>query len=359
MVRPAGRGVYEVAVAGGGPAGAATAAILAGMGCRVVLLDARDARVPHRPAPGEVLTPNAVPALAALDLLERLEGDPDLARPLHAIVRRWPGRPVETEPLIGAPGGRGFVVDRPRFDAMLLARCEAAGVTVRRATRVMRLTRADGWRLGTDAGETVRAAVVVDATGRAARVARQVSARRVAGHRLIALCGTCDAAIRAGTLVVAAFDRATPPGDPAAGGWWYAVAAPSGLSFALLGSDTGDLRRGAGRDRLAVMADALGLPAETLCDARLRVADATPSRLKLACGPGWLAVGDAAASFDPIASQGLANALASAPEAAKAALSMLECDATPALAYADAVAATWQRTADIAPHYQPRVFERS
>jgi flavin-dependent dehydrogenase len=43
--------------------------------------------------------------------------------------------------------------------------------------------------------------------------------------------------------------------------------------------------------------------------------------LSRAAGKGWIAVGDAAAAFDPITSQGLANALGSALVAAGALLS--------------------------------------
>ena len=45
--------------------------------------------------------------------------------------------------------------------------------------------------------------------------------------------------------------------------------------------------------------------------ATLRVAAANSSRLDRVCGSGWLAVGDAALSFDPLSSQGLLHALAS------------------------------------------------
>src|SRR5262249_47525026 len=41
-------------------------------------------------------------------------------------------------------------------------------------------------------------------------------------------------------------------------------------------------------------------------------ANASPVRLKSAAGEGWIAIGDAAAAFDPVASQGLANAFATA-----------------------------------------------
>ena len=49
-----------------------------------------------------------------------------------------------------------------------------------------------------------------------------------------------------------------------------------------------------------------------------RIAPANTSRLNAVAGPGWLAVGDAAVSFDPLSSQGIMSALEAAFAAAEA-----------------------------------------
>jgi flavin-dependent dehydrogenase len=54
------------------------------------------------------------------------------------------------------------------------------------------------------------------------------------------------------------------------------------------------------------------------------IANADSSALDRCAGEGWLAVGDSAAAFDPIASQGLSNALASANAAARAACEFIK-----------------------------------
>jgi len=71
--------------------------------------------------------------------------------------------------------------------------------------------------------------------------------------------------------------------------------------------------------------------------------DATP-RLRAAAGNSWLAVGDAAASFDPISSQGIANALSSAWFASQALLDHHQGDTNALPVYHAAVDLTWKRT---------------
>lgn len=75
-------------------------------------------------------------------------------------------------------------------------------------------------------------------------------------------------------------------------------------------------------------------------DALLSV-DASACLLSEAAGEGWIAVGDAAMAFDPIASQGLFNALSSALVATGALLSADRLSPTSARLYSDAVATTF------------------
>ena len=60
---------------------------------------------------------------------------------------------------------------------------------------------------------------------------------------------------------------------------------------------------------------------------RLVVRSARSQRLEPLCGPGWLAVGDAAMAFDPLASQGIAKALDHGTRAAASIATYLSGDA--------------------------------
>lgn len=162
----------DVVVAGGGPAGAMTALLLARRGWRVRLFD-RD-RFPRPKLCGDSLNPGALAVLGRhLDLA-----------PLRAL-----GQPIRGMRLSG-PGGvaicgtypdgvAGLSVTRADMDAWLLHQAVDAGVTVEPATPVAgaRLTagRVTGVRVRTATGTTdVPARMVVGADGRRSALAVQL-----------------------------------------------------------------------------------------------------------------------------------------------------------------------------------------
>ena len=84
----------------------------------------------------------------------------------------------------------------------------------------------------------------------------------------------------------------------------------------MLVTDDDLLPRGAQPDLGAWWLDQLGRTVQLvrrLRDAgppqRLKVRSARSQRIDPACGTGWIAIGDAAMAFDPLASQGIAKAL--------------------------------------------------
>jgi hypothetical protein len=70
--------------------------------------------------------------------------------------------------------------------------------------------------------------------------------------------------------------------------------------------------------------------------------DASARLLSPAAGIGWVAVGDASASFDPIASQGLFHALSTALVACGAFLSGAFDEAVGPMAYSEAMSCTFE-----------------
>ena len=160
-------------------------------------------------------------------------------------------------------------------------------------------------------GAAVDAPFVIDATGRRAAHARRHGARHVAGDRLTAVVAVHrDVGGDATTTVEAAVD-----------GWWYTCPIPAGRRVVAFLTD-GDLldpalRSADGFDaqarRTAHVSPLLapGLPIEPL------VVAAGTAHLDPPVGPGWLAAGDAAASFDPLSSQGILTAVLMGREAAR------------------------------------------
>jgi flavin-dependent dehydrogenase len=319
---------HDVVVIGGGPAGAATAALLARRGWSVAVADRPTGR---RPRLGETVPAEVVAPLVHLGLWA-----PFLAAghvPVPGTVVGWGSPTPHERDSILDPYGFGWHLDRPRFDAMVLAAARDAGVAVRSGTVLdCHHDGADGWtvRVAGPDRATLRAPWVVDASGRSARIARLQGVDRIRHDRLLGL---------------ARFYRMTDGGDTDGGdtrtvieatepGWWYAAPLPGGRAVAVLFTDADLLPRSAARraqrwDELlrttALVRDRLdpGTAVSPLC-----VAPADSGTLTAGCGPGWLAVGDAAQSWDPLSGQGITNALASALAAVEVlgAVGMLQAD---------------------------------
>jgi flavin-dependent dehydrogenase len=202
------------------------------------------------------------------------------------------------------PLGSGWHLDRAAFDSGLLDAARERGVRVLDGSRVRGATRSEGvWTLALDGADAVRGRVLVDATGRTAAVARGRGARRHRVDRLVAvvweLAGT-RARSRDGTTLV----------EACADGWWYTSPVPRGRAIAAFVTDADLLPPRAQRW------DALTPPPHVRVAldrhwpvAPPRATDASVAHLDRVAGPGWLATGDAAASFDPLSSQGIVAAL--------------------------------------------------
>lgn len=298
-------------VAGAGPAGATVARVLALRNRRVLLVDPLGPSIERL----EILAPAAFPVLEALDLVRMLD-EPSLARPCLGIRRRWGTAVVHADDFLNHPGNRGVVVDRSRFDQAL--RWEATNARTRFLRgRVAAVRKEEGSILVTirrgQSRFVVSAGLVVDATGRSAAIARQLGARRIFSQRLVAEKIHCRNLPTKNTEAV----------------WLEVEAHNVGWSYSIIGSD--------GRQESWQVFPAGGHNRGTV----LQRVDASSVFLSSAGGEGWVAVGDAASSFDPITSQGLVNALSTALVASGAILCSSPSPSDKFEAYSAAVADTF------------------
>jgi len=285
----------EVAIIGGGPAGAITAHALAMLGRSVILCEASEFPRGHV---GISISAGVRQQLAFLALDHLL----DRAAHRHGVhvERQWGG--ASFEPAAGAPV---IVADRGTLDADLLAAARQMGVQVRQPAPVRALARAgDGWQLavrshGCDL--VVEALFVVDATGRRSHFRR----RQRQGATTLALCGSWRGTPARAVRVAAQ-----------SGSWCWGAPTSPGESILVCFVDPQDFRRAPGslRERYVGMArssgvlpgiDDLALADEVLsCDATPYMTEGQTADL--------LRVGDADVALDPLSSTGVQAAIQSA-----------------------------------------------
>jgi flavin-dependent dehydrogenase len=288
-------------VAGAGPAGALAAITLARSGHRVLLADKVGDRADSI---GEALPEAAGRLLRSLDL-PVLDGGAHAS--IGGILSSWSSDDLIAIDAFRHPDGRGWRLDRARFDADLRTAAVAAGATYR-ADRVRSVCRhGEGWEVGFEDGRVEHARWIVDATGRNRLLVRRLGVPKIRGPRLVAVYGRGRADLARPLRTDRTLIEAVPEG------WWYAARLPSGAPIA--GFHT-DARTAAGL-RSDARTWAKGL-AQTRHIARLldgaefdrvRAVDARGERLGAFSGPGWIACGDAAMCFDPVSGQGIFSAL--------------------------------------------------
>lgn len=327
---------WDVAVLGGGPAGCATALALSGAGDYRVCLVA--GRQPGRAAIGETIPPDTRIPLHRLGVWEQFRADGH--QPCLGSCSTWGSDAVGYNDFLLNPHGSAWHLDRARFDASLLDAVSSAGVAILndRFRRVSGVA-ANGFELRlTIRPEVMTARLVVDATGPAATFSRGQGARRRVLDRLVFVYGFFDASRTASQTRLTMIEAVET-------GWWYAAGLPAKRVAVAFATDPETVSRRRLTDPnqwLGALADT-DLVAGRLHGCRLRprtlVARPAPSSLlEPIAGDGWLAVGDAAALYDPISSQGIHKAMCDGIEAAEAVMAALGGDAGAGAAYAARVA---------------------
>ncbi|MGR9053883.1 MAG: NAD(P)/FAD-dependent oxidoreductase [Gammaproteobacteria bacterium] len=357
----AGNEAYDAVIVGAGPAGCATAVALckawgetnAVSAPKLLLVDG-PVRA-QRPAIGETIPPAAAPVLRSLGLLQLIDGGNHLECPGSLSV--WGSEQPGYNDFSLTPIGKGYHLNRAKFDADLVRAARDAGVTVKTGWHLRGVEAlASGYRLGFDDGgqggsapdrsylNWLEAGFAVDAAGVAGSLSRRLGIARNVFDQVLCLCALYpiehDTEVPAHTLVQASRE-----------GWWYAARLPQGRAIVSLCTDLETLAESALADP-AVWYRAFRATDWLAEQCRRQFGPfpaapgiihqrPTPSAiLSAVIGDYWLAVGDAASSYDSMSSAGIAKALIHGEIAGKALARWLRSRDTDALA-----------------HYQERVFE--
>ena len=309
---------WDAVVVGAGPAGSATALLLARGGARVLLLDR--ARFPREKPCSEYLSPESTRVLGRL-------GEPVL----NAVAAASPAKLTGMK--VVAPSGKAvvgrfetfsFALPRTRFDTILRAAAEAAGAKVLEGVKVEEVLYDGGTvsgvvarETGNGKRETLRARVVVGADGLRSIVARRLGRVFTTPPRRLAF-----------TAHVSGVRDVNDLGEMHVGPSGYVGLGPigDGVTTVALVVPFKGAQRGA---RFFEELDRFPGIAGRFDPARIvrRVLATGPfarwSRRPVASGGGALLVGDAADFFDPFTGQGIYSALRGAELAASAILETL------------------------------------
>lgn len=312
----------NILIIGAGPAGSAAAVFLAQAGIRNTLVDRQHVGSTEGKAfkVGESLPP------AAKSLLEQLGiwKDFEAAGHLRCYNNRsyWYSEEPAFTDFITQPPGYGWHLDRVAFEHQLLRRAVETGARLRLNTKI-KAADYDGcsWRVNLESGEgTLQEETydfIIDASGRNSWLARQLGVERMMEDRQLALVTWLQ--MKRPVTEASSLIETTPYG------WWYSANIPGERMATAFLCKPNKNQRAEWQTRegwISLLGDAPH-SAQRITEGQgewLRspfFVSADSGILAQTCGPGWIAVGDAAMAYDPIAAHGILMALVSARDAAR------------------------------------------
>ena len=175
----------------------------------------------------------------------------------------------------------------------------------------------------------LEASFLVDATGRAGWLTRALGRKRILYDTMLALVGVLTAQTSASLVDPVLCLEATEDG------WWYSAPVPDGSLVVVYMTDR-DYLTGRDQPPMLFWRNQLERTMHTLVrsqgfhlgdEGKVHVKSTSTYILERPAGEGWLAVGDAACTYDPLSGEGITKALASALRAAETIHATLQDDA--------------------------------
>lgn len=314
---------YDAIVIGGGPGGTGSAARLAQLGRRVLLVEKE--KFPRFQI-GESLLPASVPLLEKIGAARAIRSAGFVEKFAAEFVtfdgskkRRYPF----ADGLVGGPAST-YQVERDRFDDILLSNARTHGVEVRQnvEARGVRFSERGAHvklrRAGETSDATANAAFLIDASGRNTLVARREDIRRMDPD--LRNFSVFTHVKNAGRATGRAAGDVTIVISP--NGWWWLIPLSGDITSVGMVAPTRALDgKRPGEDYFyEKIAESSYLTARLEGSERVAPVRATTNysyRVDSLVGDRWALVGDAAGFIDPIFSSGAHLALASGIDAAE------------------------------------------
>jgi flavin-dependent dehydrogenase len=319
---------FDVAVIGGGPAGAVAAYHLSRLNIKVVIVERQNDDTVIKV--GESLPPAANPVLNRIGIDQKSLEAHFLTS--SGIRSAWGSRELIDSDFIRDPYGAGWLLDRLKFNCMLCSQATKAGAELLQPVQVVEVERIDEeWHLKVKKKNKtilIQAKFLVDATGRVSWLAKKLSIKRLRYDRLLA-----HAVIFNPKEIRKNFERRTVV-ESVEDGWWYGTPLPNGKKIAVYLTDQGTEASQEARTldgflrKLRSCQHISPFVGEEMYETEVlpTLFAANSSCNEKVTGQGWLATGDAASAFDPISGQGILASIFNAEKSSNAIYSWLSGD---------------------------------
>jgi flavin-dependent dehydrogenase len=305
---------YDVAVLGGGPAGASTAISLLQKGYSVAIIEKSDyseLRI------GETIQPQTSTLLNDLKINDEIFHH---HLPSNAIQSAWGDISLKENNFIFNPFGHGWHLNRLKFDKQLINHAEKAGSHIFFNSEIKSIEQNDtvNWIiriLNEDHEKTIGARFAIDATGRSAFLVRKQGGKRLNIDHLIGIVsieGKKKQLNNSNYTLVESIKN----------GWWYSADIPENKMVVAFMTDA-DLYKKENCNPEKFFNQSLSKAKFT----KQRCPGSFPDKIRMYAansyimtkthGANWIAIGDAAMAFDPLSSQGIYKAIKSGLSAAE------------------------------------------
>lgn len=313
----------DILILGAGPAGTSLALMLLSRAphLSVRIVDKSDGQGEKI---GETLPPQIRDLMAPLGIWEKFGKEAHLMS--HGTCAVWGEEVLLENDFLFQTSGSGWRIDKNRFNHFLIREAEQRGALVQLGASAKLVEKRPGlfdFQIIGNAGEVeaIQAAFVVDASGRAAHFASRMGAQKVRFDNLTGIWRFYELSAHTADLPTLV--------EACENGWWYSALLPDNKLAVAFMTDS-DLAPQNGQQAekwekgLTTAPHTQQRVEQAQSAGDIQVWPAASQYLDSLGGEDWIAVGDAATTFDPLSAQGIFKAMKSAIFGAYTALDYLD-----------------------------------